>query len=52
MEESDCCVVPVKQPNKEGKPSAEAVEGRQRPKENDAQSTPIRHRAGNGCPRD
>jgi len=38
MEESDCCVVPVKQPNKEGKPLAEAVEGRRQPKENGAQS--------------
>jgi RNA-directed DNA polymerase len=39
MEESDCRVVPVKQPNKEGNPSAEAVEGRRQPKENDAQSS-------------
>ena len=38
MEESDCRVVPVKQPNKEGKPLAEAVEGRRQPKENDVQS--------------
>ena len=38
MEESDCCVVPVKQPNNEGRPSAEAVEGRRQPKENDGQS--------------
>ena len=38
VEESDRCVVPVKQPNKEGQPLAEAVEGRRRPKENDAQS--------------
>ena len=38
MEESDCRVVPVKQPNKEGKPLAEAVEGRRQPRENDAQS--------------
>jgi hypothetical protein len=38
MEESDCRVVPVKQPNKEGKPLAEAVEGRRQPKENVAQS--------------
>jgi quercetin dioxygenase-like cupin family protein len=38
MEESDCRVVPVKQPNKEGKPLAEVVEGRRQPKENDAQS--------------
>jgi len=30
--------VPVKQPNKEGRPSAEAAEGRRQPKENDAQS--------------
>ena len=39
MEESDCRVVPVKQPNKGGKPSAEAVEGRRQPKENGAQSS-------------
>jgi hypothetical protein len=39
MEESDCRVVPVKQPNKEGKPSAEAVEERRQPEENDAQSS-------------
>src|ERR1700730_11115761 len=38
MEESDCCVVPMKRPNKEGRPSAEAAEGRRQPKENDAQS--------------
>jgi RNA-directed DNA polymerase len=37
LQESDRCVVPVKQPNKEGRPSAEAAEGRRRPKENDAQ---------------
>ena len=39
LQESDGGVVPVKQPNKEGQPLAEAVEGRQRPKENDAQSS-------------
>ena len=39
LQESDCCVLPMKQPNKEGQPSAEAAEGRQRPKENDAQSS-------------
>ena len=38
LQESDRCVVPVKLPNKEGRPSAEAVEGRQRPEENVAQS--------------
>src|SRR5215475_8155127 len=39
MEESDCRVVPVKQPNKEELSSAEVVEGRRQLKENDAQST-------------
>jgi group II intron reverse transcriptase/maturase len=34
LEKSDCAVVPVKQPNKEGQPSAEAVEGRAQTKEN------------------
>ena len=38
-EESDCGVVPVKPPNKEGKPSAEVVEGRRQTKENDAESS-------------
>src|SRR5216684_7513080 len=35
-EESDCAVVPVKQPNKEAQASAEVVEGRAQTKENDA----------------
>jgi len=39
MEESDCRVVPVKQPNKEELSSAEVAEGRRQLKENDAQST-------------
>jgi hypothetical protein len=34
LEKSDCAVVLVKQPNKEGRPSAEAVEGRAQTKEN------------------
>ena len=34
LEKSDCAVVPVKQPNKGGRPSAEAVEGRAQTKEN------------------
>jgi group II intron reverse transcriptase/maturase len=38
LQESDRCVVPMKQPNNEGQLSAEAAEGRQRPKENDARS--------------
>ena len=50
-EESDRWVVPVKQPNKEGQPSAEVAEGRQRPKENDAQPASNRRRAESGCPR-
>ncbi len=37
--ESDCRIVPMKQPNKEGKPLAEAVEGRRQPKENVEQSS-------------
>ena len=39
LQESDRCAVPVKQPNKEGQPLAEAAEGRRRPKENDVQSS-------------
>ena len=39
QEESDCAVVPVKQPNKEGQPSAEVGEGRAQTKENIAQSS-------------
>ena len=38
MQGSDRCVVPVKQPDNEGQPSAEAAEGRRQPKENDAQT--------------
>jgi len=34
LEKSDCVVVPVKQPNKGGQPSAEAVEGRAQTEEN------------------
>src|SRR5437667_12031260 len=37
-EKSDCAVVPVNQPNKEGQPSAEAGEGRAQTKENIVQS--------------
>ena len=38
LEKSDCAVVPVNQPNKEGQASAEAGEGRAQMKENIAQS--------------
>ena len=38
LEKSDCAVLPVNQPNKEGQPSAEAGEGRAQPKENIDQS--------------
>src|SRR5246500_2516916 len=34
LEKSDCAVLPVKQPNKEGRTTAEAVEGRAQTKEN------------------
>src|SRR5271169_3771117 len=38
QEKSDCAVVPVNQPNKEGQPSAEAGEGRAQAEENIVQS--------------
>ena len=38
LEKSDCAVVPVNQPNKEGQSSAEAGEGRAQTKENIVQS--------------
>ena len=38
LEKSDCAVVPVNQPNKEGQPSAEAGEGRAQTRENIVQS--------------
>jgi RNA-directed DNA polymerase len=37
LEKSDCAVVPVNQPNKEGQPTAEAREGRAQTWENIAQ---------------
>jgi group II intron reverse transcriptase/maturase len=41
-EKSDKAVVPKKQPNKEGLPLAEAVEGRALPKRNNGQATAVR----------
>lgn len=41
-EKSDKAVVPMKQPNKEGYPLAEAVEGRALPKRNTGQATAVR----------
>ena len=41
-EKSDKAVVPMKQPNKEGLSSAEAVEGRALPKRNTGQATAVR----------
>ena len=38
QEKSDCAVVPVNPPNKEGQPSAEAGEGRAQTQENIGQS--------------
>jgi len=38
QEKSDCAVVPVNQPNKEGQPSAEVGEGRAQTQENIVQS--------------
>ena len=47
LQESDCCVVPMMQPNKEGELSAEAVEERQRPKENVEQPNTSPTQSGN-----
>ena len=49
-EESDCVVVPMKQPNKDAAAAAEDVEERTQIKENAADSTRARHRAGHECP--
>ena len=38
QEKSDCAVIPVNQPNKEGQPSAEVGEGRAQTEENIVQS--------------
>ena len=38
LEKSDCAVLPVNRPNKEGQPSAEVGEGRAQTKENIVQS--------------
>src|SRR3984893_7042774 len=47
LEKSDCAVVPVNQPNKGGKPSAEAVEGRARAVENIVRSHMLPTQSGN-----
>jgi len=47
LEKSDCVAVPVNQPNKEGKPSAEAGEGRAQAKENIVQSRMAPTESGN-----
>jgi hypothetical protein len=46
VEKSDCAVIPVNQPNKEGQPSAEAGEGRAQPKENIDQSRMLPAQSG------
>ena len=53
MEESDCRVVPAKQPNEEGSNLRRRfVEGRRQPKENDAQSSTLPDtERGTGVPR-
>jgi hypothetical protein len=45
-EESDCAVLPMNRPNKEGKPSAEAGEGRAQTKENTEESNTSPTRSG------
>ena|SRR2546430_10341720 len=52
QEKSDCAVVPVNQPNKEGQPSAEAGEEGHRLRRTSFNLTCARHRAENACPRD
>jgi len=47
LEKSDCAVVPVNQPNKGGKPSAEVGEGRARAVENIVQSHMLPTQSGN-----
>ena len=47
LEKSDCAVVPVNQPNKGGKPSAEIGEGRARAVENIVQSHMLPTQSGN-----
>src|SRR5450631_3564944 len=46
LEKSDCAVIPVNQPNKEGQPSAEVGEGRAQPKENIVQSRMLPTQSG------
>src|SRR5258708_25016125 len=48
LEKSDWAVVPVNQPNKGGKPSAEVGEGRARAVENIVQSHMLPTQSGNG----
>ena len=52
MEESDRGIVPMKQPNKEGQPSAEVGREGGRPRRTTRNPAPSRHRAGNECPKD
>src|SRR5216683_2600259 len=47
LEKSDCAVVPVNQPNKGGKPSAEVGEGRARAVENIVQAHMLPTQSGN-----
>ncbi len=47
LEKSDCAVVPVNQPNKGGKPSAEVGEGRARAVENIVRSHMLPTQSGN-----
>ena len=47
LEKSDCAVIPVNQPNKEGQPSAEVGEGRAQTEENTVQSRMSPTQSGN-----
>ena len=53
LEKSDCAVIPVNQPNKGGKPSAEAGEERAQTVDNIVQSHMLPTQSGeNACPRE
>src|SRR2546422_5897492 len=52
QEKSDCAVLPLNQPNKGGRPSAEAGEGRAQTVENIVLSHMCPTQSGNACPRD
>ena len=51
QEKSDCAIVPLNRPNKEGQPSAEVGEGRAQTGKTSFHHTCLLHRAEHACPR-